>query len=332
VYGYLNNDVTSSNDNRAQCRAGTSYAKGLRDGQLVKVGDPIGNVGDSGGADGGPPRLLFQIEAADGSVVNTRERLDGAVHLLFAAPRRSAFALALAGTVVGLDSQHVKLKISHVRVFPSGEVFAGANRTVELTITGEARFERRVNGVLRVVDARLLRGRTRRIEAWTAPARSTLAAEQGAKGALRVRRVLAPPAVAPVAAPLEASLGERAVAIAERFLGVPYVWAGADPISGFDCSGLVMYVYRQLGISLPHASSRQFRAGRRVARGNLRSGDLVFFEPGRSGAPPGLPGHVGIYVGGDRMLEAPHRGEVVKFSSFDQRAKALRYMGAVRPY
>ena len=332
MYGYLNNDVTSANDNRARCRAGTSYAKGLKDRQPVNAGDPIGKVGDSGDADGGAPRLLFQIEAADGSVVDTRDRLAGAVHLLFAAPRRSSFALALAGTVVGLGSQQVTLKISRVRVFPSGEVFSAANRTVELTITEGVRFEQRVNGVLRLVDSGLLRSRTRRIEVWTMPARSTLADEQGAKGALRVRRVLAPPPVAPVAVPAEASLGERAVAIAERFLGVPYVWAGADPISGFDCSGLVMYVYQQLGISLPHASSRQFRAGRRLTRGNLRSGDLVFFEPGAAGAPPGLPGHVGIYVGGDRMLEAPHTGEVVKFSSLSQRAKALRYMGAVRPY
>ena len=93
-----------------------------------------------------------------------------------------------------------------------------------------------------------------------------------------------------------------------------------------------MYVYGQLGISLLRASSKQFREGHRIARADLKAGDLVFFEPGGSGAPPGLPGHVGMFVGGDRMIEAPHTGEVVKFSSLAQRTKGLKYLGAVRPY
>jgi cell wall-associated NlpC family hydrolase len=140
--------------------------------------------------------------------------------------------------------------------------------------------------------------------------------------------VLAPPSGTSPQPPLaNGSLGDRAVALAERYLGVPYVWAGADPLSGFDCSGLVMYVYAQLGISLPHASSLQWRTGKRIARRDLRAGDLLLFEPTRQG-----PGHVGIYVGQGRFIEAPHTGEVVKFSSLNQRARALDYVGAVRPY
>jgi cell wall-associated NlpC family hydrolase len=102
-----------------------------------------------------------------------------------------------------------------------------------------------------------------------------------------------------------AGLGARAVALARRELGVPYVWGGESP-AGFDCSGLVAYVYGRLGVSLPRVAADQYRAGRHIARSMLRPGDLVFFH--------GL-GHVGIYIGGDLFIHAPHTGEVVRISS-----------------
>ena len=95
------------------------------------------------------------------------------------------------------------------------------------------------------------------------------------------------------------------VGIAMRYLGVPYVWGGASP-SGFDCSGLVMYAYAQIGVSLPHSSYAQYGYGSPVSRGDLQPGDLVFFD--------GL-GHVGIYIGGGSFIHAPHTGDVVKISS-----------------
>jgi peptidoglycan DL-endopeptidase CwlO len=94
------------------------------------------------------------------------------------------------------------------------------------------------------------------------------------------------------------------VGIAMRYLGTPYVWGGASP-SGFDCSGFVMYVYGQVGVSLPHSSYAQYGAGSPVSRDQLQAGDLVFFD--------GL-GHVGIYVGGGSFIHAPHTGDVVKIS------------------
>jgi cell wall-associated NlpC family hydrolase len=94
------------------------------------------------------------------------------------------------------------------------------------------------------------------------------------------------------------------VQIAMRYLGVPYRWGGASP-SGFDCSGLVMYVFAQVGVSLPHSSYAQYGAGTPVSRDQLQPGDLVFFD--------GL-GHVGIYVGGGSFIHAPHTGDVVKIS------------------
>jgi cell wall-associated NlpC family hydrolase len=91
----------------------------------------------------------------------------------------------------------------------------------------------------------------------------------------------------------------RVVAVAHKALGVPYRWGGASPASGFDCSGLVQWAYRQVGVRLPHYSYGQWRYGRPVSRRGLRAGDLVFFS--------GL-GHVGIYIGHNRLIHAPHAG------------------------
>jgi peptidoglycan DL-endopeptidase CwlO len=117
--------------------------------------------------------------------------------------------------------------------------------------------------------------------------------------------------------PPTSTLGGQAVAIAERYLGVPYVWGGASP-SGFDCSGLTMYVYAQLGVSLPHNAAAQYDSLPHVSESDLEPGDLVFFD--------GL-GHVGIYIGGGEMIHAPHTGTVVQISSLSGGGS---YYGAAR--
>jgi cell wall-associated NlpC family hydrolase len=146
----------------------------------------------------------------------------------------------------------------------------------------------------------------------------------------QVAELTAPPPVAPLFAPAASAVagpapGLDAVAIAEQFLGVPYRWGGADP-AGFDCSGLVMYAYAQLGVFLPHYAASQFETGTPVDVAELQPGDLVFFEPRSDG-----PGHVALFVGGDEIIEAPHTGDVVKFASLSNTAAALGYVGAVRP-
>jgi peptidoglycan DL-endopeptidase CwlO len=109
------------------------------------------------------------------------------------------------------------------------------------------------------------------------------------------------------------------VGIAMSYLGTPYVWGGASP-SGFDCSGFVMYVFAQVGVSLPHNAAAQYGYGTPVSRGSLQPGDLVFFD--------GL-GHVGIYVGGNSFIHAPHTGDVVKISSMSGWYSST-YVGARR--
>ena len=117
------------------------------------------------------------------------------------------------------------------------------------------------------------------------------------------------------------SIGTTVVAIAERYLGIPYVYAGASPSGGFDCSGLVMYVFAQVGISLPHYAASQYGYGMPVSQDQLEPGDLVFFD--------GL-GHVGIYIGGGNFIHAPHTGDVVKISSLSESWYTENYVGARR--
>jgi NlpC/P60 family len=132
----------------------------------------------------------------------------------------------------------------------------------------------------------------------------------------------------PVSLPAVAGngIGAQAVAIAARFLGVPYVWGGATP-AGFDCSGLVMYVYGFLGIRLPHYSGYQWYYGRRIAPDHLQPGDIVFFHASANG-----PQHEGLYVGAGEFIHSPHTGDVVRISSLYDTQYALSYVGAVRPY
>ena len=104
-------------------------------------------------------------------------------------------------------------------------------------------------------------------------------------------------------------------------LGVPYVYGGASR-SGFDCSGLTMYVYQRLGWSLPHGATDQASRGRRVSLRHLEIGDLVFY------GGSGYYSHVGIYAGHGRIIDAPHTGAVVSYSPVGGAATARRLIGS----
>lgn len=120
------------------------------------------------------------------------------------------------------------------------------------------------------------------------------------------------------------------VSIAMQYLGVPYRWGGASPKTGFDCSGLVKYVFAQLGVYLPHYATSQYYWPETVpvSPKHLRAGDLVFFV-GSDGTRI-APGHVGIYVGDGYLIDAPHTGAFVEIDRLDARWFANEYVGARR--
>lgn len=101
------------------------------------------------------------------------------------------------------------------------------------------------------------------------------------------------------------------VAIAQRYLGIPYLWGGASPNTGFDCSGLVLYVYAQVGVQLSHGATDQQRASKPVPLNALQPGDLVFY------GNASYSYHVAIYAGGGQVIEAPRTGAVVSYDGVD---------------
>jgi cell wall-associated NlpC family hydrolase len=102
------------------------------------------------------------------------------------------------------------------------------------------------------------------------------------------------------------------VALAQQYFGVPYVWGGAGP-SGFDCSGLTMYVYAKIGIGMSHGATDQQRSSTPVALSDLRPGDLIFF------GNASFSHHVAIFVEGTTCIEAPHTGDVVRYGTWTGR-------------
>jgi cell wall-associated NlpC family hydrolase len=141
---------------------------------------------------------------------------------------------------------------------------------------------------------------------------------KGAKGA--------PQATGASGSPEQASgMGQRLMEEARKHMGKAYRW-GADGPDNFDCSGLMMYVAKQMGIDLPRVAKDQAKAGRAVERSDLQAGDLVYFQgDGRSEIS-----HIGMYVGDGKFIHAPKTGDVVKVSSLDEGYYARTYRGARR--
>src|SRR5262245_37210634 len=171
-----------------------------------------------------------------------------------------------------------------------------------------------------------------------APRRGPVAAQAGARGALRVARGggcgagRLPRAGRRRgrrrgAAARARHLGRAAVKEAEKYLGTPYKWGGSTPQTGFDCSGLMQWAYAQAGIKIPRVTYTQIDApgAMSVRRSELLPGDLVFFRDGS-----GNVHHVGMSLGGDKFIHAPHTGDVVKVSSLNERYYAEQFTGGRR--
>ena len=152
------------------------------------------------------------------------------------------------------------------------------------------------------------------------PAPTPLQAAHAAPAAAVVDQVPAPSTADPNAA---RALG--AVAIARKYLGTPYHWGGADPSTGFDCSGLTQYAYKQMGVDLPRVTYDQVNVGIHIDRAHLQAGDLLFFRDAS-----GDIHHEAMYIGGGKFLHAPHTGDVIKISSLDEPYYKEQFMGGRR--
>ncbi|HWR05797.1 C40 family peptidase [Sporomusa sp.] len=117
----------------------------------------------------------------------------------------------------------------------------------------------------------------------------------------------------------------KILAFAKNMLGQSLVWGGASPTQGFDCSGLVQYVYSQVGIHLPRTADLQFLVGRTVPLTELQPGDLVYFTTYEAGAS-----HVGIYIGGDEFIHTSSSKGVVAIGNMHESYFVERFYGAKR--
>jgi cell wall-associated NlpC family hydrolase len=149
-----------------------------------------------------------------------------------------------------------------------------------------------------------------------------LAAERAARARAAARNPMSWASPGGAGAPSGAAA--RAVAFARAQLGKPYLWGASGP-SSYDCSGLTMAAYRSAGVWLPRVSRAQWGAGPHVGLGGLAPGDLVFFA--HDTGNPSTIHHVGVYIGGGAMIEAPYSGARVRVASIGRRD----YIGAVRP-
>jgi len=126
--------------------------------------------------------------------------------------------------------------------------------------------------------------------------------------------------------PPTADHGYALLQAAQSRIGAPYKYGGAGP-DAFDCSGLVTYAHRQVGIAVPRTAAQQFAAATPVQRAELRPGDLVFFRLESRGVS-----HVGIYAGDGRFVHAPQRGGNVRLASLDEDYFRRSFAGGGRLY
>jgi cell wall-associated NlpC family hydrolase len=224
---------------------------------------------------------------------------------------------------------HARLTAASTRVHAARAELASALTRARVLAHAERRFQRQGSSAILLSDqleankhAVLLAGRRHDVEARASRLRKSLQAASSALGRAQNQATSFAASGPQLLSALPAGDNIGVVAIALQYLGVPYLWAGATP-SGFDCSGLVKYVFAQMGISLPHNAAAQFHSPGAVSvpRNQLQPGDLVFFN--------GLD-HVGIYIGSGEFVDAPHTGATVRIDSLGEGWYAANYDGAKR--
>jgi murein DD-endopeptidase MepM/ murein hydrolase activator NlpD len=180
LYIHLNNDLTMANDNKGACKPGIAFAPGLKTGQRVAAGEPVGFVGDSGDANGIEAHLHFERHPGNGAAASPFAALNRAYRLLFAAPRKGQTALWLKGSVLSQQPSALNVQVNSLAVRATGLKVNGISRAVSVGISPFTEIE---NAVQKIVGAE-------RATVWTEVMPVTLDAQLGKPGAITAERIL----------------------------------------------------------------------------------------------------------------------------------------------